>query len=265
MKTAKLALVLLLALGAAPLSGCAPGVEVEGGDEVDGLEQALTGCGESWGEAFVHYRSAVDASKERLRHGPCGSRTGLLWEIAHEASRAVMTCGEFRTVIRTSPWAEPLREVLAPSLTLRSLTGELLVIKDSEWQNWTGVELFFEEGLTFWARAAGAYGSPVRVDFAAGGEATWGELTFDEVTGEIGWRTIPATYRVEQLSGRPAGPRLVTVTREGVTDDFALGVLDAASWRDAPLFVLEPLGAGEVLGEGATAPPLYSLVAECDA
>ena len=255
-----------LALAFAPLAlGCAVGVEDDGQDTTDANEYAVTACGASYGEAFAYYKKAVDDSKDRLRYGVCESENGFQWGIADNASRAVMTCSEFRNVIRTSPWAAPLREVLAPSLTLRSLTGELLVIKDSNWQNWTGVESFFDQGLSFWARAQGAYGYGVKIDFGPGGTATWGEHTYDEATGEVGWRTIPATYTVTKTSAQASGPRLVTVTREGKTDKFALGVMNAEAWKDAPIFVLEPLGTGPVLGEGATAPKLYSLVSECDA
>lgn len=258
-------LAVLATLPFAALACSAASADAEGAEAVDSAEEALSGCGPRYAEAFAHYRNAVAWSKDRLRHGACGSEHGLQWSIADEASRAVMTCGHFRSVIRTSPWAAPLREALAPSLSLRSLTGELLVIKDSNWQNWTGTERFFEGGLSFWARAEGAYGPAVRVDFRADGEATWGELVYDEATGDISWRSLPATYEIEKSSGREAGPRLVRVTRAGKTDVFALGVQDAPAWRDAPLFVLEPLGDGAVLGEGATAPKLYSLVSECDA
>lgn len=256
---------LLSSLACCLALGCAVGVEDGGVDTTDNSELAATSCGASYGEAFAYYKQAVDDSKDRLRYGVCESENGFQWGIADNASRAVMTCGEFRNVIRTSPWAAPLREALAPSLTLRSLTGELLVIKDSNWQNWTGVEAFFGQGLSFWARAQGAYGSAVRIDFGANGSAVWGELTYDEETGEISWRTLPATYTITKSSGQEAGPRVVTVTRDGKTDKFALGVQNAEAWKDAPIFVLEPLGTGTVLGEGATAPKLYSLVSECDA
>lgn len=259
-RLSRLALVFAL-----PLAACAVGVEDPGTDTVDTAEEAVSSCGPRWGEAFDHYKHAVDASKRRLAYGPCGSEDGMIWGIADEASRAVMTCEAFREVIHTSPWAVPLRQALARSLTLRSLTGELLVIKDSDWQNWTGVEAHFASGLTFWARAEGAYGPGVQLDFDANGAATWGEHTYDETTGEIGWRTIPATYSITMSSGSEAGPRMVTVTRDGITEHFALGVRNAEAWRDAPVFVLEPLGSGEVMGEGATAPTLYSLVSECDA
>lgn len=251
--------------------------------EEDPFESAEVSCGDAYGEALGYYVRAVDASKDRLNHGVCESETGFLWDIADDASRAVMTCGAFRTVIRTSPWAAPLREVLGESLTLRSLTGELLVIKDSIWQNWRGVEEFFEEGLTFWARSEGAYGYSVEVRFGPGGwscnssamtdqgsyyegQAVWGEHTYDEETGEVGWRTIPATYVITKHAGTESGHRMVTVTREDKTDGFLLKVENfmyfpeyPLPWKNAPIFVLEPVG------EESASPKVYSLVTECDA
>jgi len=247
--------------------GCGVGTGELDPDAVDpgAMSLAAEDCGDRWGAAFTHYKQAVDASKERLRSGVCESEIGLLWSIADSASRAVMTCGDFRRIIRTSPWAEPLRRVLAPSLTLRSFTGELLVIKDSVWQNWTGTEAFFDAGLTFWARAQGAYGSAAQVDFMADGVARWGEHTYDEASGEIGWRTVPATYRVEASGETDASPRRVVVTREGEDVTFSLGVRDPEAWKDAPLFLLQPLDTTTGAAGAPAVPDLFSLVSECDA
>jgi hypothetical protein len=240
---------------------------VDESEDVEQSEEALISCGAArYNEAFSHYKRAVDLSKGRLRDaGVCEESWGMQWEIADEASRAVMTCGAFRNVIKTSPWAAPVRQVLASSLTLRSLTGELLVIKDSDWQNWSGVDRFFTEGgLTFWARAEGAYGSTVRVDFQANGQATWHELYFDQEYAAH-WRQIPATYTIAKSSRREAGPRIVTVKRGDKSDTFSLGVENGWQYRDAPIMTLTPLGTGNVLGDGATSPRLYSLVDECSA
>lgn len=230
-------------------------------ESVEQSDEALTACGAAkYAEAFAHYKNAVDWSKDRERSGVCQSEHGFLWEIADEASKAVMTCGAFRDVLETSVWAAPVRRVLGDSLTLRSLTGELAVIKDSKWQSWTGVETFFAtpQGLTFWARAEGAYGSAVRIDFAAGGKATYGYLHYDERTGDITWKTQPATYTITK-NGSSAARRTVTVVHGGKTERFTLGVEDGFTYQSAPRFTLSPLGAA------TTAPKLYSLVSECDA
>jgi hypothetical protein len=245
--------------------GCGVGGVDVAGVEADAPAEhaaALSACGSgAYQEALGFYRAAVAASKERLAKGVCQSETGFLWSIANDASRAVMTCGEFRSVIRTSPWAAPLRTALGPSLTLRSLTGELLVVKDSQFANWTGVERFFAEGgLTFWARAQGAYGPRVVIDFRRNGTATWKELVYDERTLEISLRESSASFTVARANSRTAGPVMVSITHDGKTERFSLGVRNAMSYRDAPLFVLSP---GVVTEEGT--PELFSLVSECDA
>lgn len=253
----------VLAVSAVALTAAAcaaPTSEPEGSEAVEQSEEALTACGAAkYNEALAHYKNAVAWSKDRNANGVCNSENGYQWGIADEASRAVMTCGEFRNVIRTSPWAAPLRTALAPSLTLRSLSGELLVIKSSSWANWTGAERFFQSGLSFWARAEGAYGPAVRIDFRADGKATFGELVYDHVTGDITWGSSAATYTLSKASGRESGVRTVTVKHAGKTDTFTLGVENPLDYKAAPIFVLQPQGAA------TKAPKLYSLVSECDA
>lgn len=200
----------------------------------------------------------IGRSKDRLSHGVCESEHGYLWSIADEASRAVMTCSAFRETIRTSPWAQPVRTVLAPSLTLKSLSGELAVIKDSSWQNWNGVDAHFTKGgLSFWARAEGAYGYAVKIDFATQGHATWGYLHYDDATGDISWRTEPATYSIAKPNGAK-GKRTLEVVHGGKTETYTLGVESGWQYNDAPLFTLTP-------NAGSTQTKLYSLVSECDA
>lgn len=246
----------------ATLAGCSastdPGADSASGEDVETSEAAVVSCGAAkYNEALAHYKNAVAWSKDRLANGVCESDNGFMWSIADEASRAVMTCGAFRETIKTSVWAAPVRTVLAPSLTLKSLTGELAVIKDSSFQNWTGVDAYFAKGLSFWARAEGAYGSAVKIDFKADGKATWGYLHYDAVSGDITWRTMPATYTVTKL-GTASGKRKVTVKHGGVTETFTLGVDAGWQYNDAPIFTLVP-------NAGTTAPKLYSLVSECDA
>jgi len=239
--------------------GCAAPAEDAADEAVEQTEEALSACGAAkYNAALAHYKNAVAWSKDRNANGVCNSENGLLWNIADEASRAVMTCGEFRNVIKTSPWAAPLRTALAPSLTLKSLTGELLVIKDSQWANWTGVDRHFQKGgLVFWARAEGAYGPAVRLELGANGKATWNQLVMNDVTGEITLKAEPATFTIAKTNGRESGPRTVTVVHGGKTQKFTLGVQNGFQYNDAPLFTLQPVGG--------TAPALFSLVSECDA
>jgi hypothetical protein len=234
------------------LVGCSVEASSDADDEGSAEhDAALASCGRArYDAANAHYKNAVAWSKLRKAHGACGAEHGMQWEIADEASRAVMTCGDFRSIVRTSTWASPLREALASSLTLRSLDGELAVIKNSAWAKWTGYERFFDKGLSFWARAEGAYGSKVRIDFRAAGKATWNELVMDEATSEISFRASTATYVI-------GANRTVTVKHDGKSSAYVLGVEDAAEYAAAPVFVLEP--------KNVTDKKLYSLVGECDA
>ena len=96
--------------------GCAveSGSEAPTEDDMAESEEALSACGSAqYGEALAHYKAAVKAAQSRLREGVCQSDDGFLQSIADHASRAVMTCGTFRSVIRTSPWAAPVRTTLA--------------------------------------------------------------------------------------------------------------------------------------------------------
>lgn len=230
-------------------------------EAVASSEEALVSCGAAkYNEALDHYKNAVQWSKDRERSGVCESENGYQWQIADEASKAVMTCGAFRNTIKTSPWAAPIRRVLGDSLTLRSLTGELAVIKDSQWQNWTGVEQWFETpaGLRFWARAEGAYGSAVRVHLQANGKATYSYLYEVPGTYDITLKTEPATYTIAR-TGTSSQKRIVTVKHGAKTEKFLLEVENGWTYPSAPLFRLTPQGST------TTAPRLYSLVSECDA
>ena len=250
----------LVVTSALVIAGCSVGSADDSASEqdVESSEAAIVSCGAAkYNEALAHYKNAVAWSKDRLAHGVCESENGYLWGIADEASRAVMTCGAFRETIKTSPWAQPVRTVLAPSLTLKSITGELAVIKDTTWQNWTGVAAHFTKGLSFWARSEGAYGYAVKIDFAENGKATWGYLHYDEASGDITWRTEPATFSIAKPNGEK-GKRTVTVKHGGKTETYTLGVESGWQYNDAPLFTLTP-------GTGSTPKKLYSLVSECDA
>lgn len=221
-------------------------------------EEELSSCGSAkYAEALAHYKNAVAWSKDRLARGVCESDNGLQWQIADEASRAVMTCDHFRSILRTSVYAAPVRQALAPSLTLRSLSGELSVIRDSSWQNWTGVESFFSKGLTFWS--LGELGPLVRLEFQAGGKAVWNEQLFDAATSAVTWKQTQATYTIVK-TGKDKDLRKVIVVHEGQTENLTLKVKNPAETSGAPLFVLE----SPATPEGAIF-RLQSLIGECEA
>ncbi len=256
----KPSLVASLVLGLSLIACTADSAPDAASEEVAEDEAALTSCGSAkYNEALAHYKNAVAWSKDRLAKGVCESENGFLWSIADEASEAVMTCSAFRETIKTSIWAEPVRKVLGPTLTLSSLTGELLVIKDSSFQNWTGTEQILQRrALSFWARAEGAYGPGVRIDFRTNGQATWGEHRYNALTGDITWGTEPATYTITKTTDR--AKRTITVKHAGKTNTYVLGVESGATYNAAPLFTLTPIGTN-----ATSQKKLYSLVSECDA
>lgn len=257
----------LALLSLSSFTGCGGQVvSVDDEDEVDdaAIEQALSACSSSkYQQGLRAYKRAVAWSKDRLSKGVCESEYGYQWGIADETSRAVQACASFRDVVRNSPYAWPIREVLSTSLTLRSLSGELLVIRDSPYQNWSGVERHFGAGLSFWARGQGAYGSPVRIDFAEEGKATYGHLVYDEPTGDISWQKGEASYTIEQAGTRAQDPRRITVTHSGgVVETYRLGVENPGNYSDAPVFTLQPISPAATESGPFI---LYSLVSECDA
>ncbi|MBX3226472.1 MAG: hypothetical protein KIT84_32575 [Labilithrix sp.] len=244
----------------AALAGCSTGSDAEDDVVVENSEAAVVSCGAAkYNEALAHYKNAVAWSKDRLARGVCESEHGYQWSIADEASRAVMTCGAFRETIKSSPWAPALRTVLADSLTLRSLTGELLVIKDSQWQNWTGTEALLARGVKFWAQSNGAVGSRSQLILGANGKGTFQYV--DTESNDWRRRTEPATFTVEKPNGEK-GKRRIVVKHGNLTEAFLLSVEPGWQYDDAPIFTLTP---ERPLGLIDSAEKMYSLVSECDA
>ena len=259
-------LCLFAAAGAALSTGCATSPDTTDDDAVVGddaeVRAAQATCTpEKYNEAFGHYRKAVYGAKDRLRGEICGEEDTFLWSIAGQAAASVMTCAAFKDVIKTSPYAEPLRTVLADSLTLKSLTGELLVLRDSQWANWSGVERLLP-GTSFSTEPQGAMGWHTTIKLGANGAATY--VTMEELDAEpwVKFHESPARYRVEK-TGAEKDPRRVVIEHDGKTEVFQLRVADTeqGNFSSAPVFQLVPPGANPShLWE-----TFNSLVGECDA
>jgi hypothetical protein len=227
--------------------GCSSGAD----DTLEEGGQAVTAACEpaKYEEAFGHYRKAVYGAKARQNNAQvCDEEGGAaangteyslyLASILDEASAAVMICGQFRDVIKNSPYAEPLRKEIGDSLTLKSLTGELLVIRDSQWQNWSNVEAFLP-GTTMWSPAHHGYDATIA--FQANGKAKVTKLEWLDAEPYYKWTESDATYTVVK-AGADRDKRKVKVTHDGVTETFDLKVFtwDTESWTAAPLFELAP-------------------------
>lgn len=241
------------------IAGCSSGSEeAEPAAETD--EAAVVSCGAAkYNEALAHYKNAVAYAKDRLEHGVCESDNGYQWEIADEASRAVMTCGAFHETIKSSPWAAPIRDVLADSLTLSSLTGELLVIKDSQFQNWNGVEKQLAKGMQFWAQSNGAVGSRSQLVLRANGKGTFQYVDTD--SQDWTQKKEAASWSIDAPAD-PKAKRHITVKHGGLTEVFTLSVEAGSAYDDAPIFTLTPAHEGNKVN---SATKMYSLVGECEA
>jgi hypothetical protein len=236
-----------LLLAASTVMACAaPADDVEAIDEemlTTVGAAAAEACGDKFRPAFKRYKAAVEGAKARLADGPCDSEGEDTTQsrIADNATAAVMICPAFKDVIRKSPFAKPIRTVLAASLTLKSLTGELLVLRDSEFANWTGVEALLP-GTTFSTEHHGVVGAHAQITFHGNGRATFSETVS---TPELSPRTTvtPATYRVEKL-GSERDPRRIFVERAGKTERFDLVVFspNEEDFESAPDFMLRAEG-----------------------
>jgi hypothetical protein len=191
---------------------------------------AATCTQEKYDLGMTHYQKAVDGAIARRGSGACASEATSLRAIASEATMSVLQCADFKNVIKTSPGAEPLRQVLAGSLSLKPLTDELRVLRDSQWQNWTGVENVLP-GTMMATEPQGSVGAYQAIVFKAGGEATY-------ITSALNVWETPATYKLTK-KGTDKDPRSVEVTHDGKTETFDLKIdTPAADMTNPPLFRL---------------------------
>src|SRR5205085_885288 len=65
---------------------------------------------DAYNQAFAKYKAAVDGAKLRARGEVCDDGTPL-YEIAGNLQAATAKCGKFESIIATSQWAAPAREV----------------------------------------------------------------------------------------------------------------------------------------------------------
>lgn len=201
-------------------------------DATVGDESALVGSSCSpaaYNKALVRYKAAVSAAKRHATDS-CGTDT-YLSTIATEASAAVAECAAFSNVIKTSPWAQPIRTELADSgLVLAQLTG------DFNAKDYSGLKASLEKGATMWGPAPGVYGNMSRLEFGANGKVKAWTLNLDDNTGAATWSSQDGTYTVGGVSGDTAG---ISVTVGGISVDYDL---KASSENGYPDFTLSPIG-----------------------
>lgn len=199
-----------LALPALLLAAAACSVDSSSDDpEVNdaAITDAQTECTPAaYDQALASYKKAVAKSKDRLSKGACESDDGLLSSIVADAHAAVTTCAAFENVIKTSVWAQPIRDALKGNLALAALTGEL------DTKTWAGAQKALV-GTTFYGPASGAYGNMSKVELGELGVAYVRQLVFDDNDTPL-WITQPkGSFEI----GRPtATGALPIILRYGV-------------------------------------------------
>lgn len=199
-------------------------------------------CGASYGPANELYKQAVALAKQH-QVDAC-SASGLnendegayLTTIARKASQAVATCGAFSNVIKTSPWAAPIREELQGTLVLPLLTGDLQVKDASGKTTFAGLDQALV-GVTLWGPAPGAYGNAKKIELGANGAAKISVLEWPDGANMPEWHTADATYTIGAVRGDAIG---ITIVQGATTAEFEL---EAADWDGAPDFEFQPVGS----------------------
>jgi len=168
----------------------APAEELED-DIVSGQKQS---CGANYTPALRKYELAVIAAKAVRAKDVCNSVTNpkdnASTDATHESvgellQQAIATCGAFRDVYNTSPYAAPAREVLADSLLGNVAAGTL------DTKTFAGLDKAIV-GKKMWGPKPGV-AHMFDVTFGAAGKATFQSYDFDK--GDF--VSTSATYSVK--------------------------------------------------------------------
>ncbi|MBX3226114.1 MAG: hypothetical protein KIT84_28930 [Labilithrix sp.] len=223
--------------------------EPTGGDEAAVV--GLSCSPAAYNAGLVHYKAAVAAAK---RHAidACMEDNSDLGVIAKEAAAATATCAAFKTVIKLSPWAAPIRKELADNLVLAELTGDLTIKDASGAYTYEGLEAALAKGVTLWGPAPGVYGNMSKLSLGANGEGKLHTLNIDD-DGNATWSSTDVTYRVGGAAGDSV-PLTVSITG-GISVDYDL---KATRSFDVPDFELTPIG-------DAPADDFTAFKSECEA
>jgi hypothetical protein len=230
--------------------GCAAPAEPEEDPAAteDAVSNAQASCSAAqYSTAFASYEKAVDDAKryrrgERCDHGS-PEKSLYLRDIVGDLDAAVKACGQYREVIATSPWAEPVRELLGGTLDLAALTGKFQVRDESGKATWKGLDRALTD-VTIYGPAPGSFGNMSKITFHGYGMAQLDELEFREEgeSYEPYWNTFWARYVI----GRPAAdgsiPVIVTVEKKAEFEFnlFADPVGEGAMFRFQPADGPEP-------------------------
>jgi hypothetical protein len=251
--TSKTLLGLLLAIATGTGACAAPADDSDPVADEAAVTEARESCTpEAYNAAFASYKKAVDNAKLHLRGEVCEEGT-MLSDINNDLGAAVKTCGQFRSVIENSQWAQPVRDVLEGNLALPVLTGKMTVRDAGGNAVWTGLAESLP-GSTIFGPAPGAYGNMTKVTFGEDGKATYQALVFDDETYEVSWESSPATYRISA----PAADGSITITVKTAAEELELQMTEEPWGGEGPSFRLQPKDASEYEA-------FWSLPSECEA
>jgi hypothetical protein len=227
-------------------------------DDGSSADQAATAaapsCGAQYNVALADYKLAVATAKQHkisACEGVNGGDDGAyLSTIAQHAAAANKTCGSFENVIKTSPWAQPIRDELKGNLVLPLLTGDLQVKDASGNVVFKGLQAAFDGNITMWGPGAGLVANRSKIQFQANGKAIISTLKVAD-DGTQTWTDFQGTYTIGAISGDGIA---IHMTSNGGSADYVLKQVDD---NGAPDFTLTPVGT--------TGDIMTAYISECEA
>lgn len=204
-----------------------------GADEAEVVAAKQQCSSAAYAKAFKSYKTAVDAAKLRNRGAVCDEGT-TLYEISANLQAAVTTCGQFKSVVATSKYAQPVRDALKGNLSLAAFDGRLTIEDASGRVTLAGLAASLP-GTTVFGPAPGVYGNMSKLTFAANGAATLASLSVSD-DGAPTWSNTAARWTVRGTE--------LTVSAGGRTTVYAI-TLDGDSGYD--LLFKPKTGAGDEL------------------
>jgi hypothetical protein len=226
----------------APTEGEPSTGDEAGADEAEVVAAKQSCTPAAYNKAFQSYKLAVDGAKARGRGAVCDDGTAL-YDIAANLQASVSTCGQFKTVVATSKYAQPVRDALKGNLSLAAFDGRL-TIKDATGRTTLGGLDKALIGTTVFGPAPGVYGNMSKISFSAGGAAKLSTLHVSD-DGVATWSDSAAKWT---LSGTD-----LTLTVGGRTTTYKIG-LDGDSAYD--LILAPASGSGDAF---------RSMPSECEA
>jgi hypothetical protein len=224
----------------APTEASSPSDDQSGVDEPEVVSAKAQCTPDAYNKAFQGYKTAVDNAKLRNRGAVCDEGT-MLYEIAGHLQAAVTTCAQFKTVVATSKYAQPVRDALKGNLALASFDGRLTIRDASAKLTFAGIEASLP-GTTVFGPAPGVYGNMSKITFAANGAATFSALDVSN-DGVPTWKDSAARWSVKGT--------VLTVIIGGKATVYKLGV-DSSGFE----ILLKPRSGGD---------DFRSMPSECEA